>query len=112
MHLRRDANETTAKPCDGSAVHSDPVGQTCHSLTASRRNHMLDIGAAKIALKRYIKCGRVHELRMYQNFRDAGLTWTDICAWLDDPTQHGGKRLSAYKWAQKLTNWQAVAGRT
>ena len=36
---------------------------------------------------------------MYRDLRDVGLTWITICAWCDDPDEHGGKRISAYKWA-------------
>ena len=37
---------------------------------------------------------------MYKALRDLGLLWIAICAWLDDRSQHNGKRISAYQWAR------------
>ena len=37
---------------------------------------------------------------MYRALRDLGLLWIAICAWLDDRSQHSGKRISAYQWAK------------
>jgi hypothetical protein len=69
--------------------------------TASRKERRFDIRAAKARLRRSLTSSRKNELSMYRDLRDAGLEWIAVCAWLDNPAQHGGKRLSAEIWARK-----------
>jgi DNA modification methylase len=65
------------------------------------RKRNFSIRAAKSQLLNALMSARKNELAMYRDLRDAGLAWIDICAWLDDPGQHGGKRMSASKWAKE-----------
>ena len=55
---------------------------------------------AKTQLHRALSSTRRNEFAMYRDLRDAGLTWVAICAWCDDPAEHGGKKISAFNWAR------------
>jgi hypothetical protein len=68
--------------------------------SVSRRNSF-SIASARAGLRRALIGARQHELEGFRHLCDAGFIWIDICAWLDDPSQHGGKRLSAQTWAKE-----------
>jgi DNA modification methylase len=60
-----------------------------------------DIRIATAQLLRSLLNTRKTELAMYRDLRDVGLTWIMICAWCDDPTKHGGSKISAARWAKE-----------
>jgi DNA modification methylase len=67
----------------------------------SNKSPRFDIHAAKARLHRLFETGRKAEFAMYRALRDLGLLWIAICAWLDDRSQHNGKRISASQWAKE-----------
>jgi DNA modification methylase len=64
------------------------------------RSARFDIHAAKAKLHRLFETGQRAAFAMYKALRDLGLLWIAICTWLDDPSQHNGKRISASQWAK------------
>ena len=92
-NLRR-ANNASPKRTGRANQRKAPVQRR-----AARRKRNFNIWAAKAQLLSAIKSARSNEFAMYRDLRDVGLTWITICAWCDDPDEHGGKRISAYKWA-------------
>ena len=75
-----------------------PPRQSPRGCAMMRAN--FSIRTARAELRRALASVPRNEYAMYCNLRDVGITWIDICAWCDDPTQHGGKKISAHKWAQ------------
>jgi hypothetical protein len=71
--------------------------------TSVSRNSF-SIAEARAGLKRCLAGSRKSEFQMYEGIRDAGQHWINICAWCDDKSLHGGKRISAQAWAADPRN--------
>jgi DNA modification methylase len=70
---------------------------------SSGRN-FFDIDKARRSLRLALSGSAKRELEMWTALCTVGLLWIDICEWLDDRTQHGGKRISATQWAADKKN--------
>jgi hypothetical protein len=71
---------------------------------ASASRDPFSIAEARAGLRQCLAGSRKSELQMYKDIRDAGNWWADICAWCDDKSLHGGKRISAKLWADDPRN--------